>query len=229
MLDAVFDAESLKEGNEVSEVFDEVVVAFVGFDVAQEDYVVGAMRFKWWIGEDQRKIQPLLKLHNSRMTVSLFEPHCVVGEILRAVGLRHDDKCSRECRVVRGVSAEDAVPKLSMRYFSTSARAFRIHWSVVWGLLCHRFNLFFFAVSLVAEESFHVGEELIEVVGCFAVSLDGSATAYRALPDMRFKLTREYFVFHRFEFWVCELSSLIFSSRRCFWSRARAVSWTRSS
>ena len=41
VLDAVFDAESLKEDNEVSEVFDEVVVAFVGFDVAQEDYVVG--------------------------------------------------------------------------------------------------------------------------------------------------------------------------------------------
>ena len=34
VLDAVFDAESLKEDNEVAEVFDEVVVAFVGFDVA---------------------------------------------------------------------------------------------------------------------------------------------------------------------------------------------------
>ena len=41
VLDAVFEAESLKEDNEVAEVFDEVVVAFVGFDVAQEDYVVG--------------------------------------------------------------------------------------------------------------------------------------------------------------------------------------------
>ena len=41
VLDAVFDAESLKEDNEVPEVFDEVVVAFVGFDVSQEDYVVG--------------------------------------------------------------------------------------------------------------------------------------------------------------------------------------------
>ena len=79
-------------------------------------------------------------------------------------------------------------------------------------------------MSLVAEEVFHTGEELVEVVGDFAVSLDGSATAHRALPDMRFKLTREYFVFHWFEFWVWELSSLIFSSRRCFWSRARAVS-----
>lgn len=28
---------------------------------------------------------------------------------------------------------------------------------------------------------------------------------------------------HFFEFWDCVLSSLIFSSRRCFWSRARAV------
>ena len=34
VLDAVFDAESLKEDNEVAEVFDEVVIAFVGFDVA---------------------------------------------------------------------------------------------------------------------------------------------------------------------------------------------------
>ena len=41
VLDAVVEAESLKEDNEVAEVFDEVVVAFVGFDVAQEDYVVG--------------------------------------------------------------------------------------------------------------------------------------------------------------------------------------------
>lgn len=41
MLDAVFDTESLKEDNEVAEVFDEVVISFVGFDVAQEDYIVG--------------------------------------------------------------------------------------------------------------------------------------------------------------------------------------------
>lgn len=34
---------------------------------------------------------------------------------------------------------------------------------------------------------------------------------------------------HFFEFWDCVLSSLIFSSRRCFWSRARAVSCTLSS
>ena len=39
-----------------------------------------------------------------------------------------------------------------------------------------------------------------EVVECFAVSLDGFATAHRALPDMRFKLTRECFAFHRLEF-----------------------------
>ena len=39
VLDAVFDAEPLEEDNEVAEVFDEVVIAFVGFDVAQEDYV----------------------------------------------------------------------------------------------------------------------------------------------------------------------------------------------
>ena len=34
VLDAVSDTESLKEDNEVSEVVDEVVIAFVGFDVA---------------------------------------------------------------------------------------------------------------------------------------------------------------------------------------------------
>lgn len=44
VLDAVFDAESLKEDDEVSEVLDEVVIAFVGFDIAQEDYVVGEIQ-----------------------------------------------------------------------------------------------------------------------------------------------------------------------------------------
>ena len=34
VLDAVFDTESLKEDNEVAEVFDEVVIAFVCFDIA---------------------------------------------------------------------------------------------------------------------------------------------------------------------------------------------------
>ena len=34
VLDAVFDAESLKEDNEVTKVVDEVVIAFVSFDVA---------------------------------------------------------------------------------------------------------------------------------------------------------------------------------------------------
>ena len=34
VLDAVFDTESLKEDDEVSEVLDEVVIAFVSFDVA---------------------------------------------------------------------------------------------------------------------------------------------------------------------------------------------------
>lgn len=40
VLDLVCDAESLKEDDEVSEVLDEVVIAFVGFDVAQEYYVI---------------------------------------------------------------------------------------------------------------------------------------------------------------------------------------------
>ena len=34
VLDAVFDAESLKEDDEVAEVFDEVVISFVSLDVA---------------------------------------------------------------------------------------------------------------------------------------------------------------------------------------------------
>ena len=41
VLDAVFDPKSFEEDDEVSEVLDEVVIAFVGIDVAQEDYVVG--------------------------------------------------------------------------------------------------------------------------------------------------------------------------------------------
>ena len=57
--------------------------------------------------------------------------------------------------------------------------------------------------SLAAEDGFHTGEELVEVVECF------------------------HFLKFLLVFW--ELSSLIFSSRRCFWSRARAVSCTRSS
>ena len=51
--------------------------------------------------------------------------------------------------------------------------------------------------SLAAEDVFYTRDEVVE---CFAVSLDGFATAHRALPDMRFKLTRECFAFHRLEF-----------------------------
>lgn len=40
VLDAVFDAESLKEDDEVAEVFDVVVISFVSLDVTQEDYVI---------------------------------------------------------------------------------------------------------------------------------------------------------------------------------------------
>ena len=52
VLDAVFDAESLKEDNEVSEVLDVVVVAFVGFDVAQKDYVVGVIEHTIGTGQN---------------------------------------------------------------------------------------------------------------------------------------------------------------------------------
>ena len=41
VLDLVFDAEFHQEFDEVSEVLDEVVIVFVCFDLAQEDYVVG--------------------------------------------------------------------------------------------------------------------------------------------------------------------------------------------
>ena len=54
VLDAVFEAESLKEDNEVAEVFDEVVVAFVGFDVAQEDYVVGEIEHAFGLRQDDK-------------------------------------------------------------------------------------------------------------------------------------------------------------------------------
>ena len=51
VLDAVFDAESLKEDNQVSEVLDEVVIAFVGFDVAQEDYVISKIEHAFCMGQ----------------------------------------------------------------------------------------------------------------------------------------------------------------------------------
>lgn len=57
--------------------------------------------------------------------------------------------------------------------------------------------------SLAAKDVFYTGEKLVEVVECLL------------------------FLEVLLVFW--ELSSLIFSSRRCFWSRARAVSCTRSS
>ena len=54
VLDAVFDAESLKEDNEVPEVFDEVVIAFVGFDVAQEDDVVGEIEHAFGLRQNDK-------------------------------------------------------------------------------------------------------------------------------------------------------------------------------
>lgn len=72
VLDAVGCAEFHQKLDEVAEVFYEVVIAIVCFDIAQEDYVV--------------------------------------GEIEHAFGLRQDDKCCGECRVVRGEA--DAVTVL---------------------------------------------------------------------------------------------------------------------
>lgn len=54
VLDAVFDAESLKENDEVSEVLDEVVIAFVGFDVAQEDNVVGEIEYPFGLCKNDK-------------------------------------------------------------------------------------------------------------------------------------------------------------------------------
>ena len=52
VLDAVLDAESLKEDNEVPEVFDEVVIPFISLDVAQEDYVVGEIEHAIGMGQN---------------------------------------------------------------------------------------------------------------------------------------------------------------------------------
>ena len=43
-LDLVCGSEFLQEIEEVAEVLDEVVIAFVGFDVAQEDYVISMQK-----------------------------------------------------------------------------------------------------------------------------------------------------------------------------------------
>ena len=52
MLDLVCDAEFHQELDEVSEVFDVVVVAFVGFDVAQKYYVVGEIELAIGAGQN---------------------------------------------------------------------------------------------------------------------------------------------------------------------------------
>ena len=52
VLDAVFDAESLKEDDEVSEVFEVVVISFVSLDVTQEDYVVGEIEHTISMGQN---------------------------------------------------------------------------------------------------------------------------------------------------------------------------------
>ena len=52
VLDAVFDAESLKEDNEVAEVFDEVVISFVSLDVAQEYYVIREIEHAFCMGQN---------------------------------------------------------------------------------------------------------------------------------------------------------------------------------
>ena len=52
VLDAVFEAESLQEDDEVSEVLDEVVIAFVGFDVAQDDHVIRKIEHAFCMGQN---------------------------------------------------------------------------------------------------------------------------------------------------------------------------------
>ena len=92
------------------------------------------------------------------------------------------------------------VPKLSARYFSMSASAAFSLGSLMTDMSVGRFCACCSVgsgCSLAAEDVFYTRDEVVE---CFAVSLDGFATAHRALPDMRFKLTRECFAFHRLEF-----------------------------
>ena len=48
----VFDAEFHQELNEASEVFDVVVIAFVGLDVSQEDYVLGEIEHTFGPGQN---------------------------------------------------------------------------------------------------------------------------------------------------------------------------------
>lgn len=170
VLDAVFDAESLKEDDEVAEVFDVVVISFVSLDVTQEDYVI--------------------------------------GEIVHAIGAGQNDNCRGECRVVRSEANAIAVLLVGQSGRLSAEVVGEIVLYIgecisqtlvgVWGLLGCMVYRFFFVACLVAEEFFYTGEEFVEVVGYF-----------HFLLDLGF---------------VCELSSLIFSSRRCFWSRARAVS-----
>ena len=52
VLDAVGRAEFHQELDEGSEVFDVVVVAFVGFDVSQEDYVVREIEYTIGLGQN---------------------------------------------------------------------------------------------------------------------------------------------------------------------------------
>ena len=54
VLDAVFDAESFKEDDKVPEVFDVIIIAFVGFDVAQEDDVVGEIEHTIGMGQNDK-------------------------------------------------------------------------------------------------------------------------------------------------------------------------------
>ena len=181
MLNAVFDAESLKEDNEVSEVVDEVVIAFVGFDVAQEDYVIRKIEHAFCIGQNN---------------------NC--GEECRIV----------KCRIVRGEANAIAVllvgqsGRLSAEFVGEIFLYFGecISQTLVGGLglLCRRFNLFFLMVCLVAKGGFHTREELIEIVGCFHFLLDLGFVSFCESGKP-----------------ISELSSLIFSSRGCFWSRAR--------
>lgn len=172
------------------------------------------------------------------------EHHHVVGEIIEAVRVREDDERGGEYRVFRKEACAVGVvliAEFGCRCAVVFGEIFldvgegraedRVAYDREVGRRLRVGNCGRCRHSLAAEDGFYTREELVEVVGCFAVSLDSFATAHRAMSDMRFKLTRECFAFHRLEillvFW--ELSSLIFSSRRCFWSRARAVSCTRSS
>ena len=194
VLDAVRHAELFEEHDELAQFFNEPVLIFSRGDGDEHYHVVGEIVEAVRVCEDDERGG---EYHVFR------EEACAVGVILIA---------EFGCRsaVVLGeifLDVGEGCSEARVAYDRKVGRRLSI-----WGHCRGR-------CSLAAEDGFHTGEELVGVVDYVAVSLDGFATAHRAVPDMRFKLTRECFAFHFLLDlgFVFEFSSLIFSSRRCFW------------